>query len=110
MEKKMSKGKRDPNWKEKVKAWESSNQNPKTWCKKNQIPYTTLRGWIDRLKKDDHNKISSKPVTNFIELQGQIQPDPGIILEYYGVKIQLKQEFSKIVLRECLHCLRGALC
>ena len=45
---------------------------------------------------------------NFIELKDQTQSDPGIILEYYRVKIQLKHEFNKIVLKECLHCLRGA--
>ena len=106
----MAKGKPDPRWKEKVKEWESSNQNPMTWSKKNKIPYTTLRGWIKRLKKTGHNKNSNKRVMNFIELKDQIQSDPGIILEYYGVKIQFKQEFDKIVLKECLQCLRDALC
>lgn len=106
----MGKSKPDPNWKEKVKAWEASNQNPRVWSKKNQIPYTTLLGWRDRLKKENRNKILIKPKMNFIELKDQTQSDPGIILEYYGVKIQLKHEFDKIVLKECLHCLRGALC
>ncbi len=104
----MGKGKPDPNWKEKVKAWESSNQNPRVWCKKNQIPYTTLLGWRDRLRKKDNNKLSIEPKMNFIELKDQTQSDPRIVLEYYGVKIQLKHEFDKIVLKECLHCLRGA--
>jgi hypothetical protein len=110
VEEKMAKGKRYPNWKEKVKEWESSNKSTKIWCQENKIPYTTLCGWRNRLKKSDHNKISNKSVGNFIELKDQISSDPRIILEYQGVKIQLNRDFDKIVLKECLHCLRGALC
>lgn len=106
----MAKGKPDPNWKERVKEWESSNKNPKAWCKENQIPYTTLRGWRERLKKSNHNEIPINPTKNFIELKDQAPSDPGIILEYYGVKIQLKRDFDKVVLKECLDCLRGVLC
>jgi hypothetical protein len=106
----MAKGKHNPNWKEKVKEWESSNKSTKIWCQENKIPYTTLRGWRNRLKKSDHNKIFNKSVENFIELKDQIPSDPGIILEYKGVKIQLNRDFDKVVLKECLHCLRGALC
>ncbi len=106
----MAKGKPDPNWKEKVKEWESSNKNPKVWCKENQIPYTTLRGWIGRFKKSNHNKIPINPTKNFIELKDQDTSDPGIILECDGVKILLKRDFDKIVLKDCLDCLRGVLC
>ena len=105
----MAKGKPDPNWKEKVKEWESSNKNPTAWCKENQIPYTTLRGWRDRLKKSNHKKIPTQP-KNFIELKDQTPSDPGIILECYGVKILLSRDFDKVVLKECLDCLRGVLC
>lgn len=110
MEEKMAKGKPDPNWKERVKEWESSNKSPKDWCKENQIPYTTLCGWRDRLKKSDYNKIPSNSPKNFIELKDQDASDPGIILECYGVKILLKRNFDKIVLKECLDCLGGIPC
>jgi hypothetical protein len=110
VEEKMAKGKRNPNWKEKVKEWESSNKSTKAWCQENKIPYTTLCGWRNRLKKSNHNKVSNKSTGNFIELKDQISLNPGIILEYQGVKIQLNRDFDKIVLQECLHCLRGALC
>ncbi len=110
MEEKMAKGKPDPNWKEKVKEWESSNKNTKAWCKENQIPYTTLLGWRIRLKKSTHNKTIINPTKNFIELKDQVPSDPGLILEYDGVKILLRRDFDKIVLKNCLDCLRGVIC
>lgn len=106
----MAKGKQDPNWKEKVKAWESSNKNPKAWCKENKIPYTTLLGWRNRLKKSNQNKISNSLKKNFIELKDTIPLDSGIILECHGVSTLLKRDFDKVVLKECLDCLRGVLC
>lgn len=106
----MTKGKSKPNWKEKVKEWESSNKTPKVWCKENQIPYTTLRGWRDRLKKSNKDHISTKFEADFIELKESNQSDLGIIIDYYGARIQLKRGFDKIVLKEFLCCLRGSLC
>lgn len=103
-------GKPNPNWKEKVREWESSNKSTKEWCRENQIPYTTLLGWRDRLKKADHKKASIKQAADFVELKDNSLSDSGIVLEYHGVKIQLKREFDKTVLRECLECLRGYLC
>jgi hypothetical protein len=106
----MAKGKRNQNWKEKVKEWESSNKSINVWCQENKIPYTTLCGWRNRLKKSEQSKICTKSEEDFIELKDQIPSDSGITLEYHGVKIQLNRDFDKIVLKECLHCLRGALC
>lgn len=111
MEEKMAKGRHDPNWKEKVKEWESSKKSTKVWCQENEIPYTTLCGWRNRLKKSNSNKIAAKPVVgDFIELKDQISSESSLTLEYHGVKIQLHRNFDKIILKECLHCLRGALC
>ena len=102
----MAKGKHNPNWQEKVKEWESSNKSSKIWCQENKIPYTTLCGWRNRLKRSDPNTSAG----NFIELKDQISSSPGITLEYQGVRIQLNRDFDQVVLKECLHCLRGALC
>lgn len=106
----MAKGKYYPNWEEKVKEWESSNKSTKAWCQDNKIPYTTLCGWRNRLKTSNHKKVFNKSAKNFIELKDQIPSNPGIILEYQGVKIQIHRDFDKVVLQECLHCLRGVLC
>lgn len=103
--------KADPNWKAKVRAWQSSNMSPKEWCKINQIPYTTLISWktrLDKLKgKKAPNKLTPK---NFIELKQTSTDDSGILLEVFGVQIQLKNEFNKATLKACIECLRGSLC
>ncbi len=103
-------GKPDPKWKEKVREWETSNKRVNEWCRENNIPYTTLHGWRQRLKKSGHKNVSTKDTANFIELKDNPTPDPGVVLEYQGIKIQLKREFDKIVLKDCLDCLRGVLC
>ena len=63
----MAKGKPTKNWKEKVIEWESSGKTAKVWCQENKIPYTTLLGWNDRLKKSCKNKDLSKTQPEFIE-------------------------------------------
>jgi hypothetical protein len=98
--------KANPNWKKKVKEWENSNKSTKVWCQENKIPYTTLRGWRTRLKESVNNQSTS----DFIELDNQTSSNVGIILEYNGVKIHLIRKFDKTVLKECLNCLRDAIC
>jgi len=105
----MAKGKSSPNWKERVLEWKTSGKSSKAWCQENKIPYTTFSGWKNRLKKSDDNSTAEFK-TGFIELKDQTQSDPGIFLECNGVKIHLKAEFDKLVLKQCLDCLRGAPC
>ncbi len=104
----MAKGKPNPNWKKIVLEWQASGKSIKSWCQENKIPITTLCGWKNRLKKS--NTDSVKATAGFIELKEQIQSDPGIILEYEGIKIHLKEKFDKTVLKQCLDCLRGVSC
>jgi len=103
----MAKGKRNPNWKEKVLEWEASGKSCQAWCRENNIPYTTFCGWRERLKKS--NKAPNKTKTGFIELKDQISSDIGITLEYKEVKIHLKAGFDKIVLQGCFDTLKGIL-
>lgn len=104
----MAKGRPDPQWQDRVHEWEASGKSAKVWCQENKIPLTTLAGWKKRLKKSTVNTARTKP--GFIELKDQVQSDPGIILEYNEVKIHLRAKFDKVVLKQCLDCLRGALC
>ena len=105
----MAKGRKDPNWKRKVRDWESSKKSIPVWCREQKIPYTTFLGWKAQLKKNE-SKTIEKPTNQFIELKETILSDSGILLEYHGVKIQLKLAFDKSTLKECLESLRGFQC
>jgi hypothetical protein len=103
----MAKGKPEPQWQEKVRAWEASGEKASTWCKENKISVNTLSGWKKRLKKSVN---PDRAKSEFIELKDRVQLDSGIILEYNEIKIHLRDKFDKAVLRQCLDCLRGVLC
>lgn len=105
----MAKGKKYPNWKEKVHEWEISGKSANVWCKENQIPTTTLVGWKKRLIHSSKNQRleSKKP---FIELKDSSSSNSGIVLECHGVKIHLEQGFNNTVLKQCLACLGGLAC
>lgn len=104
----MAKRERDPQWQDRVREWEASGKNARVWCQENKIPVTTLSGWKSRLKKSNANSSTAK--SGFIELKDQVPSDPGITLEYNGIKIHLKANFDKVVLKQCFDCLRGILC
>lgn len=100
----MAKGKPNCDWKKQILEWRQSNKSAKAWCKENKVPYTTFIGWKKRFKKAD--EVPEK----FIELKDLPMQDPGISLEYYGVKIHLKAGFDQSALKKCLSCLRGTIC
>lgn len=114
----MAKGKPDQNWKEKLFAWKTSGKSTKTWCKENNIPYTTLLGWRKRFECTYKNNppIKNSPIiaksssSGFIELKDSTPVTSGVFLEYHGIKICLQQGFSSAVLKECLNCLEGIVC
>ena len=105
----MSKGKPDPNWKEKVLEWKASGKSAKAWCKENQIPFTTLSGWKRRFNQLSKNQ-TTKSHRSFVELKDKPSPNSGIFLECQGVKIHLEPGFNLTILKQCLACLRGAAC
>ena len=107
----MAKGKPNLLWKEKVLEWQKSGKNARSWCYENKIPYTTFCGWRSRLKHfEKKGALTPKTKSGFIELKEQQHVDPGIILEYRGVKIQLRANFNAMMLKRCLDCLGGVPC
>lgn len=107
-------------WEIKIQQWLSSGKSAKSWCKENQVIYNTFLGWRNYLKFSGSQKIdnlsektSSDPSfskANFIELKNQPKTCPGISLECEGVLIHLSAEFDAILLKKCLHVLRGSIC
>lgn len=104
----MAKGRPEPQWQEKVLDWEASGKSASAWCKENKISVNTFSGWRNRLKKSSVN--SGRAKSGFIELKDRVQSDPGITLEYHGIKIHLNAQFDSVALKQCLDCLRGVSC
>lgn len=103
------------NWKDRVLEWQASGKSVRAWCLENHIPVTTFYGWKARLEKSPNDKPIVKAKARrlkkeFIELKDQPSSDSVLTLEYQEVKIHLKANFDKLILRQCLDCLRSALC
>lgn len=105
-------GKANPSWKDKVIEWQASGKGIKAWCIENHIPVTTLYSWKARLEKSSGKFLAkSKAIKQeFVELKDQPSSSAGLILECEGVKIHLQANFNRVILRECLDCLRGISC
>jgi hypothetical protein len=98
-------------WANKIDLWRQSGKSARSWCKENNIVYTTFIGWCKRLQpkqNDDKPKISSK--VPFIELKDEPKTCSGISLEYDGILIHLKAEFNTSLLKRCLAVVRGMPC
>lgn len=99
-------------WANKIEQWKLSGKKARTWCRENQVVYTTFLGWRNRLgdniAKIDNNRLPVK--TQFIELKDPPKVSPSVSLEYDGVIIHLKGEFDATLLRKCVTALRGASC
>jgi hypothetical protein len=107
----MAKGKRDLSWKEKVAEWKASGKSIAEWSKEKSIPYTTMRGWINRVENLNKKELPKvKALNGFVELKDKTLSSSGVTLEYQDVKIRLEPEFNAFVLKKCLACLRGMPC
>jgi hypothetical protein len=98
-------------WTNKIEQWKLSGKNVRTWCRENQVVYTTFLGWRNRLDNNP-KKINRLPSvkSQFIELKDQPKILPSISLECDGVIIHLKGEFDSSLLKKCVAVLRGASC
>jgi hypothetical protein len=99
-------------WSEKIEQWKLSGKKARTWCRENQVIYTTFMGWCKRLEinKSAQTTRKSSLKAQFIELKDQPKVHPEISLEYNGVIIHLKGEFDSSLMKKCLAVLRGIPC
>ena len=91
--------------------WKQSGKTAWTWCRENQVIYTTFMGWCRRLEIQTEKANQQPQESNqFIELQDHIAIRSEISLEYAGMIIHLKGEFDLNLLTKCLVLLRGISC
>lgn len=99
-------------WANLIEKWQQSGMKAQTWCRENQVVYTTFLGWRNRLKGHPQSKEICKlsVKAQFIELKEAPKVNPEISLEYDGILIHLKADFDPFLLKKCLGVLRGAPC
>ena len=99
-------------WAEIIAQWKLSGKQARTWCRENQVVYTTFMGWCKRLKINNPIKtIREQPLKpQFVELKDPPKVQPEISLEHNGIIIHIKGEFDPFLMKRCLDVLRGAPC
>jgi len=90
------------NWKEKINQQKISGKSISAWCRENKILYRSFFYWRSKIfsKKIDHS--------NFIELKEEKKTN--IILEYWGININLDKNFDSEILKKCLILLKEMPC
>ncbi len=75
-------------WKERLDDLKASGLTQKAWCQENQIPQSTLRYWIRKLKSE-----ASAVPSSWLQLDPARQtmtiPDSEIIVQRAGIRIIL---------------------
>ena len=75
-------------WKERLDDLKTSGLTQKAWCQEHQIPQSTLRYWIRKLKSEESSASSSwmqlDPADRTLTI-----PDSEIIVQRAGIKIVL---------------------
>lgn len=98
-------------WAKKIEQCLQSGKSMQSWCRDNQIVYTTFMGWRKRLKAMEKRGCEAvHSAKQFIELKNEEKVSPGFTLECNGVMIHLQAEFDAQSLKKCLAVLRGAPC
>lgn len=107
-----TKDRKQREWSQKIEKWLQSGKSARSWCRENQVVYTTFISWRTPLQCDlkSLTHLSSPSEKPFIELKDQTEPRSSITLEYKGVQIHLSDHFDGALLKRCLDLLRGILC
>lgn len=111
------------NWRELAAACKESDMSINGWCKKNNIPGTTCRQWLARIKREEQTSETAEKVVE-PKLWGKVDLEPvklaetspeyelsavGIKLNYHGVSIEIEEGFDPILLCRVLKVV-GSIC
>lgn len=86
-------------WRDRILEQRSSGLSIPKWCRQNDVPLYNFRYWQDKLLPRFFER------STFTEVVSK-KDNPGIFLEYQGVKIHLSPGFDPQVLRECLEVIK----
>ena len=93
-------------WELKIQEWRQSGLSGRSWCRANNVTYSTFMAWCHRLKSS--NPITKQAPPSFIELKELPEiKSSGIYLECQGIRIHLSSSFDELVLMKCLKVLGG---
>jgi hypothetical protein len=111
------------NWRELATECKKSGMSVSAWSKKNNIPGTTCRQWLKKLKNEsplvdadadadaNANQDSGLSLWGKIELKESIQKKPmapspayksNICLHYHGWRIELNSNFDPSLLKQVM--------
>ena len=110
------------NWRELAKNCLESGKSVHGWCKANNIPFTTCRQWLARLKKENQtlqNPSSDNELSvwgKFDLEQSERAPSPdsdlfpsSIRVSYHDWNIEVKEHFDPILLSQIIKVV-GTIC
>ena len=103
------------NWRELARSCQESGMSVNGWSKKNNIPTTTCRQWLVRLKKEEQALQNTDHDTE-LRVWGKVDleqsertasPDPGLFrsairLSYHDWNIEVKESFDPILLSQII--------
>ena len=105
------------NWRELAVECQESAMSVSAWSKKKNIPGTTCRQWLKRLKKESQlvdantNQNIDLPVWGKIDFKESMQKEPmvststyknNICLNYRGWSIELNSNFNPSLLKQII--------
>ncbi len=103
------------NWRELARSCQESGMSVNGWSKRNNIPTTTCRQWLVRLKKEDQALQNADHGTELrvwgkVDLKqsgGTASPDLGLLpssirLSYHDWNIEVKENFNPILLSQII--------
>ena len=107
----MSKKKRRDNWRELAQACETSGMTIYGWCKSNNIPYTTCRKWLERLREEQFNPKGTQQELSIwgkVEMNQSLEllsatSEPAPMKLNYGMwGIEISHGFDPVLLKQII--------